>query len=146
MDRERLQHPLLPINRVAYRVVKKAAPEDVWRPTSKPDATRVSSPNFLGVVSASLKNPLAREVQEKVVGKRRGRLVVVGYAKQQSDNEKKARWVVKCDCGNYETRRRIFRWLNTQETDMCVECSNREYLLKRGELPPKEKAVRHLPL
>lgn len=76
----------------------------------------------------------------RIPGKRRDRMVVVGYAADQFAS-KQAKWVVRCDCGNFEHRTRILRWLGTQAPDMCRECRNRAFKL-RGEWNPRDKALR----
>lgn len=132
MDKEKLLHNPLPIDRVAARVVRAAKPENMWRPMPKeaPHLTPV------GVVLATApipwaavsNNPGLRELQ----GKRRGRMVVIGYAADQGTGCNGARWVTRCDCGNFEHRSKVFRWLGTKAPDMCRECRNRAYKLRGG--------------
>lgn len=133
---EKLKETPLPIDRTAYRVVKKARPEDVWRPSNKPCDHIAHSNNVLPTKRPPSNAP-------ECVGRRRGRMVVVGYSKDQPPpkNNSNARWVVRCDCGNYEHRVRIMRWLGTHADDMCRECRNRLYKT-RGYEVTGEKAKR----
>ncbi len=129
MDREKMQQNPLPIDRVAARVVRAARPEHLWRPMPKDATSRAFSTIQLEVA------PLPREAPKNLydlIGKRRDRFVIVGYAKEQGAPKQQARWVVRCDCGNYEHRKRILRWLGTDAQDMCAECRNRTFKL-RGE-------------
>lgn len=130
----------LPIDRVAYRVTRKAKAEDLWRPMPKAAA-------HLTPVGAILKTkPLPHTAPKEmlgVVGRRRGRMTVVGYAADQGSQNNSARWVVRCDCGNLEHRTKILRWLGTDAMDMCRECYLRAYKLKQGaDVMPREKAER----
>ena len=139
MEREKLLQNPLPIDRVAARVVKKAKPEDQWRPMPK-------TVDYHHVVPGSVLRcaPLPKTAPQSLlalVGARRGRVVVLGYAAEQLDKHSSARWVVRCDCGNHEYRSRILRWIGTKADDMCRECRTRIYKL-RGEWAPREKAER----
>jgi hypothetical protein len=51
------------------------------------------------------------------------------------------KWVVRCDCGKYEHRTKILRWLGTDATDLCRECRRRTRILFRW-WRPGEKATR----
>ena len=113
----------LPVDRVAARVTRKARPENLWQPAVK----EVESKAFSREVIAT--QPPPSEMRAEVLAeifrlKRRDRLTVVGYSAKQppASSGKGAKWVVRCDCGNYEERTRILRWLGTDATDMCVEC------------------------
>lgn len=56
-----------------------------------------------------------------MLGRRQGRLTVIGLAAEYNPS-KPARWVVRCDCGDYETRnaRAIRNELNSE--DRCQKC------------------------
>jgi hypothetical protein len=138
MDRERLLQNPLPIDRVARRVTKKAKAEDVWMPQPKfcPDA--VTSSEVLAVTT--LPGSVPAHIRD-LVGKRRGRMVIVGYSANQGSGCT-AKWVVRCDCGNYGHRKRIVRWLGTMADDMCAECQRRGWLLRGGRHSTIEKAER----
>ena len=138
MDRERLQQNPLPIDRVARRVTKKARLEDTWRPATKPAPHHIFSSNVLEVAPLP---PAAPKELLGLIGRRRGRLTVLGYAKLQGSKGQQAKWVVRCDCGNYEQRTRILRWLGTDVDDMCSECRNREHL-KGGWKESGTQAIR----
>jgi len=139
MDRIKLLQNPLPINRLAARVIRKAKPEDVWDPIPNPIENYAESENVLR--TKNLPESAPRSLLE-VVGKRRGQMVVVGYAAEQSDSKKKsARWVVRCDCGRYEHRTSILRWLGTDALDMCRLCQHRTYKIK-GEWQPRKPATR----
>jgi len=142
MDREKLLQNPLPIDRVAARVTKPAKPEDLWRPM--PKAAAHLPP--VGAVLATAPIPWvmmnSHPGLRDLIGKRRDRMTILGYAADQGkDNGQAAKWVTRCDCGNHEYRSRIFRWVGTQAPDMCRECRNRAYKL-RGEWNQRDPAVR----
>lgn len=130
---QRLMRTPLPINRTALRVVMPAFQEDIWQPEPK-KITRPFSRNAIAIQEPPIDAP-------HIIGKRRDRLTVIGYAAEQSESKNTTRWVVRCDCGNYETRKRILRWLGTDAPDFCTECQVREFK-KRGEWFPRSPAVR----
>ena len=137
MDRETLLHNHRPIDRVAARVTKAAKAADLWAPKPKPKLDFAESAEMLR--TASLPTGSRRELLE-LTGRRRGRMVIVGYAAQQGAGGG-AKWVVRCDCGRYEHRTRIMRWLGTDATDLCRECHHRTYKMF-GCWMPREKAAR----
>jgi hypothetical protein len=124
MNREGLLQNPLPIDRVARRVTKAAAPENLWAPMpTLPEHHKFSK-------EVLMTQPLPRAAPPQllaVVGRRRGSLTIVGYAKEQGSKKGQAKWVTRCDCGNYEHRTRILRWLGTDADDQCVECQKRIY-------------------
>ena len=141
MDREKLLQNPLPIDRVAARVTKAAKAEDLWAPQPKPKTDFAESGEVLRT------GPLPKNAPRELLaltGKRRGMMVIVGYAADQGTAKHKsspAKWVVRCDCGRYEHRSSIFRWLGTDATDLCRECRHRTHKL-RGWWRPTEKATR----
>lgn len=63
------------------------------------------------------------------IGHRQGRLTVVGY---MGKNKKRgAKWLVKCDCGHYETR--YWKSLTNKNNtgDRCVDCRNIAFIKKQ---------------
>jgi hypothetical protein len=140
--REKLLQNPLPIDRVAARVVKAARPENLWRPLPKPVSDAVHPGDVPATKPLPASTLRAAPHLADLIGKRRDRLRVVGYAAEQlSARHSDTRWVVRCDCGNYEYRKRIFRWLGTQAPDMCRECRVRTYKT-RGEWASREPAIR----
>ena len=141
MNRQKLLQNPLPINRVAARVVKPAESEDVWLPKPKPHEGFVESDEVLH--TAPLPDAAPPELLA-LPGRRRGRMVIVGYAADQGGG-KSAKWVVRCDCGRYEHRTRVIRWLGTDANDFCRECQRRAFLLQGGRTPspaPAQRATR----
>lgn len=136
----KLEDTPLPINRVAARVVKKAKPEELWAPKPRGADHIVESSEFIPV------GPLPKGAPKELlnlIGKRRDRMVVVGYAKDQGVRSDSAKWVVRCDCGSYEQRTRIVRWLGTKAPDMCRECRKRQYIKNGGHsICDRDKAER----
>lgn len=138
---EKLLVHSLPINRQAARVIKKSHPEDSFMPMPNVPRHICHSRNIIAT------KPIPQSVMGNMffnpIGHRRDRLQVIGYAKEQTESKSKpARWVVRCDCGNYEHRTRIFRWLGTDAVDMCLECRLRTYKSNGNYSPPKEPAAR----
>lgn len=123
MSTEQLKLSPIPVNRVAQRVVKKAAPEDVWSPMPK----RVDKGVNPGDILRTAPVPKNSQGIAAVIGKRRDRMTVIGYAADQGSKAKPARWVVRCDCGNFEHRRSVLKWLSTKAPDMCRECRDRSF-------------------
>ena len=138
MDRKKLLLNHLPIDRVAARVTKAAAANELWAPKPRPYAGFAESAEVLR--TAPLPNCAPRKLLA-LTGKRRGRMVIVGYAADQGGAAGKTKWVVRCDCGRYEHRTRILRWLGTDAPDLCRECRHRTYKLF-GQWWSGEKAAR----
>jgi hypothetical protein len=130
----------LPVDRVARRVTRKAKPENVWMPSVRVSETTKFSREVLEVTQPP-RNQEAHRVARDVIGRRRDRMVVIGYAKEQGSAKQAAKWVCRCDCGNFEVRSAIKRWLGTDSPDMCLECRKRTWLTK-GEYSPREPAKR----
>jgi hypothetical protein len=126
MKRERLLQNPLPVDRVAARVVKRG---EQWQTPMKPAPHHVESKLPIPI------KPFEASVVDRVrqlVGRKRGRLTVLGLAESQGTSRQQAKWVVRCDCGNYERRTRIERWLNQPGDDACRECRAR-YFIFNGE-------------
>lgn len=66
-----------------------------------------------------------------LTGRRFGRMVVVGKF-SRGEGKLKPTWLVRCACGDYETRksRAINNPINTD--DKCVQCEFNRVLAKRG--------------
>lgn len=126
------------VDGTAKRVIKPASPQGVWQPELKQHSKHKLSSTALPTAPIPRAAPKALH---DLIGKRRGRLIIMGYAAQQGAKEQQAKWVVRCDCGNFEHRTRILRWLNTQADDMCTECQRRRYVT-RGPHPAQPKAER----
>lgn len=135
MNQERLMQGPLPMNRLALRVVRPAAKEDTWQPMPKQQVTKQFSRNFIATKELTINAP-------PIIGLRRGRMTVIGLAEEQPESGLRTRWVVRCDCGNYETRKRILRWLGTEATDMCDECKVRTHRISGGRSPSLAPAKR----
>lgn len=125
----------LPVDRVARRVTKKAKPEYLWQPQPKDAADKVFSKTVLPTRTPQWET-MPPEMKT-VIGRRRDRMTIIGYSAQQKEsrNRKGASWVVRCDCGNYEHRSNILRWLSTQQPDLCIECRKRMFKLGKPLTP-----------
>lgn len=141
MDRVKLLQNPLPIDRVAARVIRPAKPEQMWRPLLKPSPNAVESSDVLRIANIPRAALLNKPELENLPGKRRDRMVIVGYSANQGSPKQQAKWVVRCDCGNYEHRSGIFRWLGTKAPDMCRECNMRSYKL-HGPYKSRAPAIR----
>lgn len=69
----------------------------------------------------------ARATAVALVGKRIGRLTVIGIREEPKrftgGTKRKARWVVRCDCGRYEHRlAKALREPKLPDRAMCSEC------------------------
>lgn len=138
MSVTKLELSPLPVDRLARRVTSPARPENLWQPAvSVPPGTAFSREALPTAAIPSAAPPGLHSV----VGRRRDRLVVVGYAAKQGSKSKPAKWVVRCDCGNYEHRSSILRWLGTNALDMCIECRKRVYITK-GQWADPQPAFR----
>lgn len=83
--------------------------------------------------------PVMPDSEYDYTGLRRGAVTAV-FWKRKTINGKSSVWVVQCDCGYYEYRIRLNRWLSKAdpETDMCEVCE-REKEMERG---PSSKQTR----
>lgn len=137
-QRTRLQLAPRPVDRVSARVVKPARPEHLWQPKPRPAPGAVESDNVLRTAPLPAAAPVGLH---QLPGQRRGRLTIIGYAAEQGARTKGAKWVVRCDCGRYEHRTSILRWLGTQADDCCRECHSRQHKLS-GYVPSKPPSER----
>lgn len=128
--------PLMPFDKTASQVAGKgehfeySPPQDVVR-SETPIETRRATPREKldpGYVD--------------LTGVKVGRLSVIGIAAASS--QEKRRWVVRCQCGDYEIRRSkvIRRWMEGENVGgaMCHECGYTQKLL-RGEHNEKKAAA-----
>lgn len=128
--------PLMPFDKTASMVTGRgesfeySPPKDVVH-SETPIATRRATP----------REKLDPEYVD-LTGIRAGRLIVMGI--DASSPQEKRRWVVRCQCGDYEIRRAkvIKRWLEGENVSsaMCHECGYTQKLL-RGEYNPKKAAA-----
>lgn len=58
-----------------------------------------------------------RNVHENLTGKRQGRMAVIGLAR-----DIEARWIVRCDCGDYEPRKAKAIKNPANSNDCCAKC------------------------
>lgn len=67
-----------------------------------------------------------------MIGKRQGRLVVIAWW-SQGDGSKTARWLCRCDCGEFTVR--TAKAMNNQKNsgDRCYKCLNLVYLRRRND-------------
>lgn len=130
MNKTKLQQNPVPIDRVAARVVRKAGHGCTWDPEPKPSPCRTESGEILRTAALPVSAP---KDLLRLIGARRGRMQIMGYALEQSANKPHgARWVVRCDCGRYEHRTRIMRWLQGVTEDMCRLCLHRNDLKSKS--------------
>lgn len=80
------------------------------------------------VAPEMMRRPEAAAFARSIIGKRIGRLTVLGMAAEQTGKAargKAKRWVVRCDCGGYEFRKaKSIR--NGTGADMCRNCLDLE--------------------
>gem|GEM_PF-3535832 len=129
MSKDLFDMKRMPIDRVAARVVGKGVdwtPEKIIK-TGDSDLPLPVFPTY------NIKNLQHRREVESMIGRKRGRLTIVGLAQDQGCKVKGARYVVRCVCGTYTYRRGAPFKKNSNEFDGCERC--RELLfLKREEV------------
>lgn len=129
MSKDLFDMKRLPIDRVAARVVGKGVD---WTPNKVIQTGDSEMPLPVHPVH-NIKNPQHRREVESMIGRKRGRLTVIGLAEQQGGGKAGARYVVRCVCGTYTYRRGAKFKKNSDEFDGCERC--RELLfLKREEV------------
>ncbi len=141
--KSRLQRILasVPVNATAARVIGSSGAEIPF----VAEASRGDTRHFLVpppiVPTEELRTRQARETAQKLIGQRFGRFTVLGYAADQPENNKrKARWVVRCDCGSYEyrTAKAISNPANNV-VDRCLVCRDDAYHGRKYEqLGPRD--------
>lgn len=112
----------LPIDRVAARVVFGRG--ELWQARMRPaEHTKFSA---MPLPIRDFDKAVPPQIRA-LVGRRRDRMTLLGLAFERN---KKGAWVARCDCGNYEHRSRIQRWLAIDAPDACRECRCRHYAIK----------------
>lgn len=132
---DKLKVSPLPIDKKTRRVVLPAKGEDLWEPTIQIPPHFKFSKNALPTI------PTPKELKH-VVGKKRDRMTIIGCAQRAKGKNGKSRWVVRCDCGNFEHRTGILRWIGTEAEDMCFECRKRKFIIN-GKSSSKTPAKRN---
>lgn len=85
------------------------------------------------------KRPQAPENARDHAGIRNGRMTAQFFLRQTA-NGQSSWWVVKCDCGKYELRKKLGKWTSKHDgNDMCEICE-REAEMLSGLIPRKSKA------
>lgn len=107
---------LSPINALAARVTR---PGTHFKPHHKPSEYDVRD------VRPPIR-PWAETTGSDLTGAKFGRFTVVGYSA-----EKSGRWVVRCQCGNYEFRRAKAITNANNDRDMCLDC-RATHFIKHG--------------
>lgn len=129
MSKDLFDMKRLPVDRVAARVVGNGVD---WTPnkviqTGDSDLPLPIFPTY------NIKNPQHRREVQSMVGRKRGRLTIIGLAVTQGAKNKGARYVARCVCGIYTYRKAKNFKNNSDEFDGCERC--RELLfLKREEV------------
>lgn len=123
-----------PVDKTATLVTQ---PGEVFQQRGK----RFGTVDKLGMARRFITPPKMRPVPETAkqlkdfTGHRSGRLVVIGLEDIPSDGhrpfDKRARWVVRCDCGAYEVRRTRALYGRNEE-DMCRDCFQVANYSRRG--------------
>ncbi|HEC61210.1 MAG TPA: hypothetical protein ENI27_03035 [bacterium] len=111
----------VPVNKTAARVISGGVHFD----STKRIAQRHSDVP-LPIVAPS-------KGEEDQTGKRFGFFTVVGKHRNERTRGQYALWVVRCNCGNYETRRsRSIKNLNNNN-DRCEACRDLVYLKNKEQ-------------
>ncbi len=116
-------HARVPVDMVAVRVVM--FPGEHFEPKKRVTTNDSELPLFVGTITKSMRK---NKDFTDLSGVKFGRFVVIGIARDYP-----GRWVVRCNCGKYTTRRKkaITNPENTQ--DRCEHCRHLAFL-KRNEL------------
>lgn len=131
MSKDLFDMKRLPIDRVAARVVGKGVD---WTPNKVIQTGDSDLPLPVFPVH-NIKNPQHRREVEFMIGRKRGRLTIIGMADMQGSKSQGKnsgmRYVVRCVCGIYTYRRGAPFKKNSDEFDGCERC--RELLFLRRE-------------
>jgi hypothetical protein len=130
---------VLPVDRVAARVVSKGIHHGFIR---KNDQNRLwrDPPQTLSL-------RLTPEPVKRLLGERKGSLVVTGYLgrRDSSTGKKKGqRLLVRCDCGYYEVRMAHLWRKHEDHQGYCQMCNRKEGLKKRGVPIPERQRMESL--
>ncbi|HHU2814400.1 hypothetical protein N3K64_04780 [Escherichia coli] len=128
MSKELFDMKRLPVDRVAARVAGKGVD---WTP-NKVIQTGDSDLPLPICPTHDIKNLQQRREVESMIGRKRGRLTIIGLAAIQGSGKSGARYVVRCVCGTYTYRRSAPFKKNSDEFDGCERCRELLYL-KRSE-------------
>ncbi len=113
----------VPANATAARVTARG---EHWEPAVKSNHTHSEMPLRVAEPQGDMAKAMARQM----IGRRSGRLIVIGLAAEQGSPNKKARWVVRCDCGAYEYRKaRAIN--NPRNDDCCTHCEALRIIKRR---------------
>ena len=119
-------HGAKPVNKLAAIVV---AGGEHYEPKNKPLGLHFENMPELPELpdSHSLKVQLVA-----MIGKRQGRLVVIAWW-SQGDGRKTARWLCRCDCGEFTVRTGKAMKNPKNEGDRCYKCMDLVYLRRRND-------------
>ena len=129
MSKDILDMKRLPIDRVEARVIGKGID---WTPSKK--IMTGDSENPLPVYPVkNIKNQQHREEVRRMIGRKRGRLTIIGVADEQLNRggKKGLRYVVRCVCGIYTYRRGAPFKKGSDGFDACERCRELLYLKRR---------------
>lgn len=123
MSKDILDMKRLPINKTAALVVGKGID---WTPNKK--ILTADSDFPLTIRSMIGENPQAIHMVQTLVGKRCGRLTILGLS-----NDYKGKWVVRCQCGTFTLRnKKVLTNPENMKIDCCENCRHLLYI-KRAE-------------
>lgn len=108
-----------PVNKQAARVMGRGVH---FVPNKKIDQSHWSAPPVTIQVSSQASNPSFQDQS----GKKFGRFTVVGYLGA-------GRWLCRCSCGDYETRRQKAILNRGNFGDRCDNCRHLSFLKRRAE-------------
>jgi hypothetical protein len=85
--------------------------------------TQIHETRALPIIPPSeIRQPDVRAFLRELVGRRFGKLIVMGLSTvPTADSGRSGRWVVRCDCGAYEVRRRA-ALMNRNALHECHDC------------------------
>ena len=118
-----------PLNGTAARVLSQRGEHYYIELKPSPHKHWDIPPAMLSVAEMTRLNPQHGAMARATIGRRFGRLTVVGYPEEQNP-KKKARWVVRCTCGSYEIRKMPSIKRGAAEA-MCMKCEKVEYFKDR---------------
>lgn len=83
------------------------------------------------ILPEQMGNPQGTAFARTIIGKRMGRLTVIGLAAEQTGKAARGkgnkRWVVRCDCGAYEFRKAKTITQDLDTDKMCRDCHDLEW-------------------
>lgn len=109
--------PAAPIDRVARRVTGKG---QHWEPRFTRNAGGAQLPKDAPPAAEQMPQNMA-----DIAGLRRGRMVAVQY--QGRSAKKRHLWLMRCDCGMYETRQSE-KWAASEGVDCCQRCDEAHHV------------------